>query len=121
MNLLMATTRIVAINDLARAEHEIAAAWQECQKAEKTGIEFGRIYYQWRERLPAQGNHQKLGFLQLCKKLEIPQATAYYWSNQYEEVMVQNRTIIAPKAPARMNGIRQCTQWLYRPHISTEK
>jgi|SRR5215472_3197457 len=59
------------------------------------GLEFGKAMYEYREQCSAHGNHQGKGFLQLCKKLEPPQSTAYYWINAYEE-SAGIRQVVAP-------------------------
>jgi hypothetical protein len=64
---------------------EIGSAWRDCQKAEKAGLELGRVCCEWRNRLRTQGDRNDKVFLQLCKKLKVPHQTACYWIEQWEQ------------------------------------
>lgn len=83
---MLKTASIFVEHEVTQAEQEIAAAWRNCQKAERTGIEFGRICYEWREKFGAKGKRIKgMGVTAIWQKLNIPERSAYRWIEAYEE------------------------------------
>ena len=72
-------------HDLASAEREISSAWNDCEKLEKYGLEFGRVCYEWQQKLRAQGSRTGGGLRPILDKVGIPKSTAYWWIGRYME------------------------------------
>jgi hypothetical protein len=64
---------------------EVSSAWGKCQRAEKAGLELGKVCSQWRDKFVSQGGREggKV-FEKLCKKLKIPRREACYWMQRWE-------------------------------------
>src|SRR5207249_4023983 len=77
------------------AEEHIRSLWTALQVAEKRtekcGLQFGQAMYEYREKYAQKGfkvgclSETSGSFEALCKRLNIPRATAYRWINRYEE------------------------------------
>lgn len=72
------------------AEQQIQAAWQTYQSVERHGLEFGRVCYEWQQKLAEQGQRVKgRGVSPILDKLGISKSTAYWWISRYRATFEQ--------------------------------
>lgn len=83
----MATAIAVIEENSVDAFEEIKTAWTNCKQAEKHGLEFGRICYEWQTKFKTVGGvgNKGKGIHAIWQKLSIPPSTAYRWIDAYME------------------------------------
>jgi hypothetical protein len=64
----------------------IRVAWENLKKTEKYGLEFGKVCYEWQQKLKTVGGvgNKGKGIVPTLEQLSIPESTAYWWIDRYK-------------------------------------
>jgi transposase-like protein len=104
--------------DTASVKREIATAWKNCKQAEKYGLKFGEVCFEWQRKLKTSGGvgNKGKGIVATLQQLSIPERTAYRWINLYKEsIGLKESKAEKPEyetPPEHLRAVHELREWM---------